>query len=71
MLLSVKEAAALLGIKDATLRKWVQQRRITFYRIGRHPKFKQQDLDRFLEQLRVPAIPRMKGFRPRSFKKAE
>lgn len=71
MFMSVKEAAVYLGIKDSTLRKWVQQRRISFYRIGRHPKFKQQDLDRFLEQHRVSAIPRMKTFKPRSLKKAE
>lgn len=71
MFMSVKEAAVYIGIKEDTLRKWVQQRRITFYRVGARPKFKQQDLDRFLDQHRVPALPRMKAFRPRSLKKAE
>jgi excisionase family DNA binding protein len=71
MLMSVKEAAVYLGVEPDTLRKWVQKKQITHYRIVGRPKFKQADLDRFIEANRVPAILRMKDFKPRSFKKAQ
>lgn len=64
-LISLKDAARRLGIEPGTLRKWVQARRIAFYRIGAHPKFSAADLDRFIESKRVPAVQRIKDFRPR------
>lgn len=65
-LIDLKDAAVHLGVEPDTLRKWCQQKRITHYRIGNHPKFKQADLERFIEIRRVPAVQRMKDFRPRA-----
>lgn len=65
-LMPLKDAAKHLGITPGTLQKWVQKRSITFYRVGYHPKFKLADLDRFIESKRVPAVQRIKVFRPRA-----
>lgn len=51
-LLSVKEATALLGIKPDTSRRWVQSKKITFERIGRHLKFKLRTIGYFRRQRR-------------------
>ena len=59
-LLSVKEAAPFLGIEPGTLQKWAQAGRITHYRIGGRPKFKAQDIERFLAALKVSARPTLK-----------
>ena len=48
-LLSVPEAAKLLGIKEWTLRQWLSQRRIGFVKIGRLTKLQQEDIAAFIE----------------------
>lgn len=48
-LLSVPEAAALLGIKVWTLRQWLSQRRIAFVKIGRLTKLRPEDITVFIE----------------------
>jgi excisionase family DNA binding protein len=55
-LLDVTEAAALLGIKPWTLRQWTCQRRITFIKVGRLVKFRQVDIEGFIEQNRCEAV---------------
>jgi excisionase family DNA binding protein len=55
-LLSVPEAAALLGIKTWTMRQWISQRRITFIKVGRLVKFRQVDIEGFIEQNRCEAV---------------
>lgn len=55
-LLSVPEAAALLGIKVWTLRQWLSQRRIAFVKIGRLTKLKQEDITAFIERNRREAV---------------
>ena len=56
-LLSVKEAALVLGIKPGTLQKWAQAERITHYRIGGRPKFKATDIERFIDSSKVSLRP--------------
>lgn len=51
--LSVPEAAAFLGISPATLRAWIRQRRVAFYRLGRRVVFDRTDLERFLRSNRI------------------
>lgn len=46
-------AAPILGVSPHTLRRWVKQRKIPFYRCGRRIVFSQTDLDLFLEGCRV------------------
>jgi excisionase family DNA binding protein len=55
-LLSVPEAAELLGIKVWTLRQWLSQQRIAFIKIGRLTKLKQEDITAFINRNRREAV---------------
>jgi excisionase family DNA binding protein len=55
-LLSVPEAAALLGIKIWTMRAWLSQRRIAFVKVGRLTKLRQEDVAAFIERHRQEAL---------------
>jgi excisionase family DNA binding protein len=56
-LLNVPEAAVVLGLKNAwTLYQWVSQKRISYVKIGRLTKFRQEDLAAFIEQNRHGAV---------------
>lgn len=47
------EAAPLIGVSPHTLRSWVRQRRVPFYRCGRRIVFSHADLDLFMKGCRV------------------
>ncbi len=47
-LLTIAEAAALLGVKTQTLYLWVSQRRIPHRKIGRLVRFTESDLEEFV-----------------------
>ncbi len=67
-LLSVPEAAALLGIKEDTLRHWLADRRLRFYKIGGRTMLKRQDVDTYIEAQAVnpeAPIPSVLGRRRR------
>lgn len=52
----LNEAAVYLGIKNSTLRKWVQKKTIPFYRFPcptSHPRFNIDDLERYTNQHRI------------------
>lgn len=53
--LSVVQGATVLGISPFTLRAWVRERRLPFFRCGRRIVFRRADLEGFLERHRVPA----------------
>ena len=53
--LSVREAAARIGVSPFTVRSWLRQRRIPFFRVGRRVLLSQVDVDRFLQAGRVSA----------------
>lgn len=53
--LSVKEAAAILGVSVFTVRAWIRRRRLTFHRLGRRIVLDRADLERFLAAHRVEA----------------
>jgi excisionase family DNA binding protein len=55
-LLSVSEAAALLGTKTWTMRQWLSQRRIAFVKVGRLTKLRQEDVAAFIERHRQEAL---------------
>jgi excisionase family DNA binding protein len=55
-LLNVLEAAKLLGIKVWTLRQWLSQRRIAFYKVGCLTKLRQEDIAVFIEANRREAV---------------
>ena len=48
-LLSVKEAAGLLGCSEAAVRKWLYQRRLTAVRVGRLVRLRVRDLEAFVQ----------------------
>lgn len=53
--LSVHEAAARLGVSRFTLRAWLRQRRIPYFRLGRRVVLSDADVERFLAAHRVEA----------------
>ncbi len=50
---SVNEIAEYLGVEASTIYAWVHTRQIPFYKIGRLVKFKQDQIDRWMEGLKV------------------
>jgi len=53
--MNITEAASKLGISKFTLRAWIRERRLPFFRCGRRIVFAQKDLDQFLTRCRVNA----------------
>ena len=51
----LKHAAKILGVSPYTLRAWVRQRRVPFFRLGRRIVFSRSDLSEHLKQCRVTA----------------
>jgi len=54
-LLPIDEAAARLGTTARFLRRLVAERRIPYFKIGRHVRFRVADLDSFIAAGRVEA----------------
>jgi excisionase family DNA binding protein len=54
-LLSVEEAAERLGIKRGTLYHWIPDGKIKYVKIGRMRRFRESDIDAFIEENTVPA----------------
>ncbi len=52
-LLSIREASGLLGVAETTLRDWLYQKRLPFYRLGRAIRLKEEDIVEFRENARV------------------
>jgi excisionase family DNA binding protein len=55
-LLTIQEAAEKLGVRPNTLYLWVSQKRIPHRKIGRLVRFRECDLEEFVEQQRQPAL---------------
>jgi excisionase family DNA binding protein len=55
-LLSVPEAAKILGVSIWTLRQWLSQRRIAMIKVGRLTKLTMKDIFDFIERNRKEAI---------------
>ena len=54
-LLTMDEASEYLGISKLTLYGWVSARKLGFVKVGRLVKFKQHDLDKWIDQHTVKA----------------
>jgi len=54
-LLTVKQTADLLGLKVATIRTWVYQRRLPCVRCGRAVRIPADAVDLFIKQNTIPA----------------
>ena len=57
-LLTMDEASEYLGISKLTLYGWVSERRLAYVKVGRLVKFKQDHLDKWIEQNTVKARPK-------------
>lgn len=55
-LLGVVEAAEWLGVQERFMRRLVAERRVTYYKVGRHLRFDVKDLDQWLEAGRVERV---------------
>ncbi len=53
-LLTIAEAAHLLGVKPQTVYLWVAQRRIPHRKIGRLVRFRMCDLEQYVDQQLQP-----------------
>lgn len=53
--LSVPEAALYLNTTVRFVRRLIEERRIAFYRLGRHVRLAVSDLDKYIESGRVEA----------------
>ena len=54
-MLTVAEAAHKLGIKEATLRLWIYQRRLGHVKLGRAVRVPESEVDRLIRENLVPA----------------
>ena len=54
-LISMADAAELLGLKASTLHKWTMQQKIDHVRIGGLIKFEQDAVEKFIIDNRIPA----------------
>ena len=62
-LLSVEEAAAVLGTPVRFVRRLVAERRIPFHRVGRYVRIRTSDLDAFIAAGRIDAMPSTRPLR--------
>ncbi len=53
---SIAEAAKILGVKEPTIRAWINQRRIGYYKIGRRIVLDVDEIVKYRENCRVEAI---------------
>jgi excisionase family DNA binding protein len=60
-LLTIAEAAALLGVKAQTLYLWVSQKRLPHRKIGRLVRFTESDLEEFVSKQKQQPTDREDG----------
>jgi excisionase family DNA binding protein len=56
--LSVAEMATVLGISPYTIRSWVRERRIPYFKLGKRVLFDERDALALLENARVEPLVR-------------
>ena len=54
-LLTVAEVAAVLGIKDATVRAWICRRKITYVKLGRLVRIPAKHIKMLIERATIPS----------------
>ena len=54
-LLTMDEASEYLGVSKLTLYGWVSARKLAFVKVGRLVRFKQEQLDKWIDQHTVKA----------------
>jgi excisionase family DNA binding protein len=54
-LLSIRECSERTGHQESTWRAWILHRKIPFYKVGRSVRVAESDLQKLIEQARIPA----------------
>ena len=49
-LLTIHEASARLGLRESTLRKWVLQKRISYFKLGRSIRVSAQVVEKMIAE---------------------
>ena len=57
-LLSIEEAAEVLGVTPRMIRRLTASRRLPFVKVGRLVRFRETDIGRFIDEWIVDAIER-------------
>jgi excisionase family DNA binding protein len=55
-MLTVAEAATLLGVSRPTMRRLQQERRVPFFKVGRCVRFARSDLVSYLAKRRIASV---------------
>ncbi len=58
-LMSIKQTAKILGIREKTLRDWVWRRKIDRVKMGDRVMFEQESIRQFIARNRVKARPQV------------
>ena len=56
VMLSVVQSSKRVGVSPHTIRAWMRERRVPFYRLGRRVLLAEDDVDNLITQSRVEAI---------------
>ena len=54
-LLSLRECSERTGHRESTWRAWVLHRKVPYFKVGRSVRIAEADLEKLIEQSRVPA----------------
>jgi excisionase family DNA binding protein len=54
-LLTLRECSERTGHRESTWRAWVLHRKVPFHKVGRSVRVAESDLQRLIEQTRIPA----------------
>jgi excisionase family DNA binding protein len=54
-LLTLRECSERTGHRESTWRAWILHRKVPFYKVGRSVRIAEADLQRLIEQARIPA----------------
>lgn len=57
-LMSVAEASEMLRLKQATVRRWILEQRVTYVKLGRRVFLRHSDLSKLISESIVPARTR-------------
>ncbi|MDT3778453.1 helix-turn-helix domain-containing protein [Nitrospira sp. MA-1] len=60
-LLTVKQAASILGLQESTVRKWVLSRRVGVVRLGRSVRLRRDEVETMIERNYISPVVVQKG----------
>lgn len=61
-MLTVRETAQRLGLKDSTIRAWIAHRRIGIVRLGRAVRIPVEEVERLVAEGTIPARGKRNGY---------